>query len=378
METTNTPPRVLTRMPRRIPVNGTFELTVRCNLHCKMCMFRHDDRENPELMAKELTAAQWIDMARQAAEAGTMNLLITGGEPLLRPDFCEIWEGIYRQGFVTTLYTNATLVTPRVMETLRKYPPHKIGVTIYGASPETYGRVCGHPEAFQKMVEGIHQLQTLPSQMEYRATIIKDNFEDGPAIDELVRREFEIDNAVKQSCPVNKAVRGGCADVESCRVAPELDMQAKMERIVESFHRIVGDRFKRENLKITRTNHAAATGEQKARATLFGCDAGMSQYTITYEGYLLACQMIGAFSTNAKINGLKNAWERFPFEVHVPYDEGKCGDCKYQDGCRACYGTRYAETGDFNGCSDYLLRVAKANQQYEDITGGKDHDKCSI
>lgn len=109
METTNTPPRVLTRMPRRIPVNGTFELTVRCNLHCKMCMFRHDDRENPELMAKELTAAQWIDMARQAAEAGTMNLLITGGEPLLRPDFCEIWEGIYRQGFVTTLYTNATL-----------------------------------------------------------------------------------------------------------------------------------------------------------------------------------------------------------------------------------------------------------------------------
>ena len=136
MENQNTM-RILTEMPKRIPKNGTFELTVRFNLHCKMCLFRHDDKENPELMAKELTAEQWIDMARQAAEAGTMSLLITGGEPMLRPDFCEIWEGIYKQGFVMELYTNATLVSEQVIETLRKFPPHIIGVTIYGASPET-------------------------------------------------------------------------------------------------------------------------------------------------------------------------------------------------------------------------------------------------
>ncbi|MGN1192878.1 MAG: radical SAM protein, partial [Dorea sp.] len=182
MEVTNKTSHILTEMPKRNPTNGTFELTVRCNLHCKMCMFRHDDKENPELMEKELTTEQWIDMARQTAEAGTMSLLITGGEPMLRPDFCEIWEGIYKFGFIITLYTNATLVTPKIMETLQKYPPHKIGVTIYGASSETYEKVCGKAEAFQKAIEGMHQLLSLPSGMEFRTTIIKDNYADALAI----------------------------------------------------------------------------------------------------------------------------------------------------------------------------------------------------
>ena len=183
--------RVLDHMPERNPTDGTFELTIRCNLHCKMCLFRHDDSENPELMAKELTAEQWIDMARQVAEAGTLSLLITGGEPMLRPDFCEIWEGIYKQGFVITLYTNATLVTPKIMETLRKYPPHRIGVTIYGASPETYEKVTGSAAAFERAIEGIKQLQTLPSKMEYRMTVIKQNYDDVDAVEELLQREID-------------------------------------------------------------------------------------------------------------------------------------------------------------------------------------------
>ena len=103
----------------RYPVNGTFELTLRCNLHCQMCMFRHADCENTSLQSQELTAEQWIDMAKQVAQAGTLSLLITGGEPMLRKDFCEIYSSIYRLGFLVTLYTNATLVTDEIMETLR-------------------------------------------------------------------------------------------------------------------------------------------------------------------------------------------------------------------------------------------------------------------
>lgn len=143
---------IIHEMPKRCPTDGTFELTVRCNLHCKMCLFRHDDSENAEIMSKELTAEQWIDMAEQVADAGTVSLLITGGEPLLRPDFCEIWEGIYKNGFLITLYTNAVLVTDKVMKTLEKYPPHKIGVTIYGSSSEIYEKVCGTRVHFRELL----------------------------------------------------------------------------------------------------------------------------------------------------------------------------------------------------------------------------------
>ena len=68
----------LDTMPPRHPINAALELTLRCNLKCKMCMFRHSDGENARLAAEELTASQWSDMAQQLFDAGTLNILITG------------------------------------------------------------------------------------------------------------------------------------------------------------------------------------------------------------------------------------------------------------------------------------------------------------
>ncbi|HAK17380.1 MAG TPA: hypothetical protein DCM43_00715 [Lachnospiraceae bacterium] len=378
MAAENTMHRMLPELPKRNPINGTFELTVRCNLHCKMCLFRHDDRENPELMAKELTAAQWIDMAGQAAKAGTLSLLITGGEPMLRPDFCEIWEGIYRLGFVTELYTNATLMSPKIMETLRKYPPHQIGITIYGVSPETYGKVCGNEIAFHQMLDGVRQLQTLPSELSFRTTLIQENFQDAQKIDDMVSREFGIQYKVKQASPINKAVRGACAKVELHRVPPEQDCAMKANRMMESIRKFVGDAFDPRKLVIKQTNSMTRKEDDSQRYSLFGCKAGMAQYTITYDGKLLACQMIGAFSTDARKDGLQAAWDAYPFSVHIPETEVKCDKCTYRDTCQACYGTRYAETGDFNGCSDYMYQYAKAKKQYGNFTGGNQDEQCKI
>ena len=368
---------ILKEKPLRNPSSGTFELTIRCNLHCKMCLFRHDDSENAEIMANELNTEQWIDMARQAAEAGTFSLLITGGEPMLRPDFCEIWEGIYKFGFLLTLFTIATLVTPKVMETLRKYPPHTIGVTIYGAAPETYEKVCGNADAFQRMIDGTHQLQTLPSIMEFRSTLIKDSFQDGDLIDRLVKREFGESQVVKQACPINKAVRGACANVDEVRIPPEQDMEMKARRMEESIRQIIGPEYDSKYLVAKRQNNTAAVEDEKrTRHTLFGCEAGMSQYTITYEGKLLACQMIGVFFTDAVQIGLQKAWDSFPYQVRIPRSGGTCEQCEFQETCQACYGTRYAETEDFNGCSEYIYRVAKARSKYKVFAGGKSDEKC--
>ena len=141
-------------MPERHPINATLELTLRCNLKCKMCMFRHSDRENAHMCAAELTASQWTALARQLWDAGTLNLLITGGEPMLRKDFCEIYSSIYRMGFIVTLYTNATMVTEEILQTLEQYPPHRIGITLYGASNQTYQTLCGCADGFDRALDG--------------------------------------------------------------------------------------------------------------------------------------------------------------------------------------------------------------------------------
>ena len=88
-------------------------------------------------------------------------------------DFCEIYEAVAKIGFILTVYTNATMVTDKVMELFQKYPPHKIGVTMYGASNETYARLCGCKDGYDRFMVGLEKLSSLPSLLEMRTTIVK-------------------------------------------------------------------------------------------------------------------------------------------------------------------------------------------------------------
>lgn len=359
--------RILDKMPERNPTDGTFELTIRCNLRCKMCLFRHDDSENAEIKSKELTAGQWIDMARQAAEAGTFNLLITGGEPLLRPDFCQIWEGIYQYGFIITLYTNATLVTPKVMETLRKYPPHRIGVTIYGASPETYEKVTGSAAAYEKMLCGVRSLQTLPSAIDYRATIIRDNYPEMDSIEALVD-SFPGGHIVTEPRTLIPSVRGGCADVQSCRLSPkeniELYLRRSKKKMISEAHSM-GQRLVGYRIRIEKKEPPLPSGSY--RCSLFGCAAGMSSYCITNDGQLIPCQLLGQFSIDAKTKTLSSSWRELPHIVELPKLCGKCAACDIISYCAACPASRYAESGEIGGWAEYLCEDARELQKYTEF-----------
>lgn len=353
----------LTQLPQRIPTNGTFELTLRCNLKCKMCLFRHDDCEFSSMKQNELSSAQWIDLAKQAAEMGTMTLLITGGEPLLREDFCEIWEGIYKQGFIMELYTNATLVNDRVMETLSKYPPHLIGVTLYGASDETYQAVCGNGKMFERAVHGIRRLMTLPSIISFRATIIKDNFSDAEKIEEMVNDAFGCPGALVTTRMVNKGIRGACANVEECRLEPDDNIKLLFLRSRMCMKQILGDRFsddliRYEKLESNETSDQNCKTAQKY--TLLGCNSGMNQYVVTNDGKLLGCQMLDLFQTDVLSHGLKDAWDRFPLTVKMPPMNEKCRRCENYEYCNICPAVIYAETGSLGEWPEYICRDTEA------------------
>lgn len=326
-----------------------------------MCLFRHKDSENEYLRKNELTASQWIDLAAQAAEAGTLSLLITGGEAMLRSDFCEIWEGIYKQGFIIQLYTNATLVTPAIMETLRRFPPHKIGITIYGTSPETYEKVCGNGKAYDQMIQGVKSLMTLPSKFDFRTTIIKDNQKEVLEIQDLVRREFG-NYVVTNSRLVTQSVRGAQADVNTCRLSPEENLKIVYARAYQKAKEIAGEGFDPAKLSI-RANKNATVLSPQPKVTIFGCAAGMNQYTITWDGKLQGCQILGAFTTDAVREGFQTAWDRYPETVKQINPGSPCSECEIADQCESCAATRYAETGSTTGFSEYICQFSKLNYQ---------------
>ena len=87
---------------QRAPISGTFELTMRCNLDCVHCYGRLpvDDEQS---QCRELCFSEVCALLDDAAQAGCLWLLFTGGEPLVRPDFVDIYTYAKEKGFLITL-----------------------------------------------------------------------------------------------------------------------------------------------------------------------------------------------------------------------------------------------------------------------------------
>lgn len=357
----------------RFPLNGTFELTARCNLKCKMCMFRIDKERMAELGGRERTTEEWIHMAHEVRDAGTIGLLLTGGEPMLRSDFVTIYKAIAQMGFMLTVFTNATLVTNEIMEVFRKYPPHRIGITIYGASSETYDKVTGQANAYGRMIAGVEQLSQLPSKLTLRTTIIKDNRKDLNEITEWASKVGKnVDFNVSKI--VTKPVRGGIARVEESRLTPEQNVAMIRERniklIIEPFNKLVT-----ENPEIVTdyedllSNSGNERNRTEKKLTLYGCHAGMSSFAISWEGKMLGCQMLGDCWTYPFKDGFTKAWDDFPRQVKLPPIPEPCIGCEVK--CSACPATRLSETGFLGGLPEYLCKESKlSSEMYKELISG--------
>lgn len=107
----------------RTPITGAFELTSRCNLSCKMC-YIHEGGCLPT--QRERTAEEWLDMGKQAVANGALFLLLTGGEPFLRPDLRDIYFGLTKMGLSVSFNSNGSLVDENAVEWLSQSPPPQL------------------------------------------------------------------------------------------------------------------------------------------------------------------------------------------------------------------------------------------------------------
>jgi MoaA/NifB/PqqE/SkfB family radical SAM enzyme len=143
---------------QRLPIAGGLELTHRCNLACVHCYVNLPANDRPA-QRRELTTDEWYRVIDQLADAGTLWLTLSGGEPLLRSDFCDIYIYAQSKGIVLNVYTNATLITERHLDMWRKYPPRMIEITQYGYTPETYDKVTDAGAQYDRFQRGLNRLR---------------------------------------------------------------------------------------------------------------------------------------------------------------------------------------------------------------------------
>lgn len=344
---------------KRFPLNGTFELTGRCNLSCKMCLVRVDQKRMQELGLREQSAEDWIHMAEQAAEAGTLNLLLTGGEIMLRPDFCEIYEAIAKMGFLLTVYTNATMVTERIMNLFRKYPPHKIGVTMYGASNKTYQRLCNCAEGYERFTDGVSQLMQLPSLFDLRTTIVKDNADDLMAMKKYAARLFGDEKILHISRFISKSVRGGICRPETVRLSPEDSVRYTESYLLELEKEVMESEAKKIFFSQSPFKTRKAEAKTGGQCLFDSCRAGIDQYTINWAGHMYACELLTQGYTEPFKDGFASAWEYLLEQYPKTKEIIKCRNCRYAVVCETCPANRLAETGDWFGIPEYACREAR-------------------
>ena len=137
----------------RVPLSGSLALTHRCNLRCVHCYL-----SGAPAPRAELTADQWRHVLDEVAEAGCLTLLVTGGEPLLRSDFGEIYRHARSNGLLVTVFTNGTLVSDEVIDLFAEYAPRAVELTLYGATAGTYERITGVPGSYDRCRAGMERL----------------------------------------------------------------------------------------------------------------------------------------------------------------------------------------------------------------------------
>ncbi len=142
---------------QRLPLAASVDLTERCNLNCVHCYINRPVSDH-EAQAKELTTKQWQKLLDEMAAAGTLWLLFTGGEPLLRGDFQEIYLHAKKLGMLITLFTNGTTITPKLADFLAEWRPFAVEITVYGYQPGTYEAVTQSSGSHARVLQGIELL----------------------------------------------------------------------------------------------------------------------------------------------------------------------------------------------------------------------------
>lgn len=299
-----------------------FELTVKCNEHCRHCgSWCGDIKEQ-----NALSLAEWKEILDHAKKefAGDprFRLCITGGEPLLYPHFEELLSYADELGIPWGMTSNGTLITPEIAAMLKRTRMRTISISVDGLE-ETHDWFRMSPGSYQKTLQGIQNLlnEKCFHHVQITTVVHHRNFHQ---LEEMYRTFSET--GVHSWRVINVEPMGRAKD------DPELELTP--EQYVELFAFIREKRFAGPmEVSYGCSHYLGDEIEREVRPWYFLCNAGIYTASIRYNGDIGACLDIPArpetIQGNIRERSLKDVWEN-RFEIfRTDYRKvGKCADCE--------------------------------------------------
>lgn len=337
---------------RRTPLNAKLELLPVCNLNCRMCYIR-TDMETVRAQGGLLPVETWLSLARKLHDAGTLFLLLTGGEVFLYPEFETLYTQLIEMGFSITLNTNATLIDEKVMIWLAKRPPQLVSISLYGASDETYEALCGQKNAFTKVDHAIKLLLENGIRVELKTMLNPLNVHDAQAMVDYARAKNVFYEASSYAFPPVRK----CDGSEAYRFGP----QEAAEQMLENNRRMRGMQGYVEAVaaKLREYANTSEAGENDLYG--FTCGAGNSSCWVTWQGKLTPCGMIMEPCTLPLEQGFAEAWAELKEKCDRILMSPKCTRCDKRDVCIVCPAGNLAETGSFEKASPFHCEMTECS-----------------
>lgn len=356
---------------QKIPLNGIFELTPLCNMDCEMCFIRMS-KEEMEKTARFRTAEEWIDLGRQCVDAGMLFLLITGGEPFLREDFREIYTALSQMGIMIAINTNGTLIDEDTVAWLKKNPPMRINITMYGSSNQTYAEICGNPLGYDKVTRAIDMLINAGIQVRINVSFTPKNVCDMEGIYAFAKdRNIQVKPTIYMFPPLRKSVDSKCEnridDIRfSSKEAGTVLFQTREQQMgKENFHIFL----KMQNQGVFDfADKEECNGKCENE---IGCYAGQCFFWITWDGRMLPCGMMNEPVSYPFRDNFLESWNqicRKTEEMHMPE---ACVKCKNRKSCAVCMAVVKAEQSG-SGKPEYLCEMTQQYQKLCEEILGKD------
>lgn len=344
---------------KRVPVHFLWELTARCNNDCRHCYINLPAGDK-EAIKKELTLTEAKHLIDEAVSMGVFACSITGGEPLLRKDFSDIYLYLKKRGILFNLFTSATLITKKHIDLFKKYPPVEIEVTVYGVTKKTYERVTGKEGSFDKFINGLNLLTENGIKPRLKAMALKSNAKELSQISDFCEKYtkdyYRFDPFLSLRYD-RDSIRNDMIKAE--RLSPEKIVEIEQEdsnrskRLIEGCDHLISERTNTDNKRILQ------------------CVTGFYDFTISYDGYFLICSFLRDPDCmyNLREGSLKDAWENFAPKIINKESKdkeflSKCPVCPVLNLCMWCGAFAYLETGKMDEAVDYYCKIAHARAEW--------------
>jgi AdoMet-dependent heme synthase len=300
----------------------------------------------------ELETETCFELLDEIARVGKPIIILTGGEPLLRPDIFEIAKHGDRLGLRMVMAPNGTLITPESAQKMADSGIRRISISLDAATREKHDAFRGVPGAFEGALNGIRMAKEAGIEFQINTTITKDNLAEIPKIQELAISLGAVAHHIFLLVPTGR----GKYILDKAISAEEYeetlnwfyDQRNKSALQLKAtcaphYYRILRQRAKKDGITVKFETHGLD-------AVTRGCLGGVGFCFISHTGIVQPCGFLNLTCGDVTRTPFSEIWNHAPHFLKLrDYNalDGKCGVCEYRKVCGGCRARAFEATGDY-------------------------------